>query len=188
MFALTSAMAEPPVVVPATVPVGAVVPAAVDASAALAEQLAAKVKIYRDEYGTPHVDGETDASVVFGFAYAQAEDYFWQIEDSYILQLGRYSRSARVARPELRPAQSGLRNRAAAQAAFAELDAEHASAVRGVCRRSESLPGDASRSQAATDPAFRALARVGVRAAHDAGALLSLHTVCRAAFCRGRMT
>ena len=27
-------------------------------------------------------------SVLFGFAYAQAEDYFWQIEDTYILRSG----------------------------------------------------------------------------------------------------
>ena len=30
-----------------------------------------------------------DASCVFGFIYAQAEDYFWQIEDNYIRSLGR---------------------------------------------------------------------------------------------------
>ncbi|MGE0605684.1 MAG: penicillin acylase family protein [Pirellulales bacterium] len=54
-------------------------------------QLAASVTIYRDAHGVPHIDGPTDASVVFGFAYAQAEDYFWQIEDTYILCLGRYA-------------------------------------------------------------------------------------------------
>ena len=54
-------------------------------------RLAAQVKIYRDAYGVPHVDGKSDESVVFGFAYAQAEDNFWQIEDNYILGLGRYS-------------------------------------------------------------------------------------------------
>jgi acyl-homoserine lactone acylase PvdQ len=26
----------------------------------------------------------TDAAAIFGFMYAQAEDNFWQIEDSYI--------------------------------------------------------------------------------------------------------
>ncbi len=57
----------------------------------LAEKLAQQVTIYRDPYGVPHIDGPTDASVVFGFAFAQAEDYFWQIEDSYVLALGRYS-------------------------------------------------------------------------------------------------
>jgi acyl-homoserine-lactone acylase len=53
--------------------------------------LAAQVQIYRDAYGTPHVDGQTDAATLFGFAYAQAEDNFWQLEDNYILALGRYS-------------------------------------------------------------------------------------------------
>lgn len=57
----------------------------------LAESLARQVTIYRDAYGVPHIDGETDAAAVFGFAYAQAEDFFWQVEDSYILAMGRYS-------------------------------------------------------------------------------------------------
>jgi acyl-homoserine-lactone acylase len=52
---------------------------------------AAQVVIYRDGYGVPHIDGATDAAVAFGAAYAQAEDGFWQIEDSYLLGLGRYS-------------------------------------------------------------------------------------------------
>lgn len=56
-----------------------------------AEKIARSVTIYRDAYGVPHVYGPTDASCVFGFAYAQAEDNFWQIEDSYIRALGRAS-------------------------------------------------------------------------------------------------
>jgi acyl-homoserine lactone acylase PvdQ len=51
--------------------------------------LAARVTIYRDSYGIPHVFGETDAATVFGFAYAQAEDNFWRLEDNYIRALGR---------------------------------------------------------------------------------------------------
>ncbi|MFN0119480.1 MAG: penicillin acylase family protein [Blastocatellia bacterium] len=53
------------------------------------EKLAASVTIYRDKYGVPHVYGPTDESVMFGFMYAQAEDNFWQIEDSYIQAIGR---------------------------------------------------------------------------------------------------
>ncbi|HEV8485125.1 MAG TPA: penicillin acylase family protein, partial [Blastocatellia bacterium] len=53
------------------------------------EKLARSVTIYRDSYGVPHVYGPTDASCVFGYIYAQAEDNFWQIEDSYIRSLGR---------------------------------------------------------------------------------------------------
>jgi len=56
-----------------------------------AARLARGVTIYRDAYGVPHIHGKTDEHVIFGNAYAQAEDNFWQIEDTYILSLGRYS-------------------------------------------------------------------------------------------------
>lgn len=56
-----------------------------------AESLAKSVKIYRDQWGVPHIDGPTDESVIFGFVYAQCEDYFWQVEDSCILATGRYA-------------------------------------------------------------------------------------------------
>ena len=49
---------------------------------ARAEKIARSVTIYRDTYGVPHIFGPTDASCVFGYIYAQAEDNFWQIEDS----------------------------------------------------------------------------------------------------------
>ena len=64
----------------------------VSASAATPPALIAKsITIYRDNYGVPHVYGPTDASCIFGYIYAQAEDNFWQIEDSYIRALGRAS-------------------------------------------------------------------------------------------------
>ena len=47
------------------------------------------VTIYRDRYGVPHVYGPTDASVVFGLAWAQAEDNFEHLEDNFIRSLGR---------------------------------------------------------------------------------------------------
>src|SRR5437867_966066 len=53
--------------------------------------LARSVTIHRDHYGVPHIDGPTDESVIFGFAYCQAEDYLWQIEESYVAGLGRAS-------------------------------------------------------------------------------------------------
>lgn len=56
-----------------------------------AEELARTVTIYRDSYGVPHIDAPTDAGVAFGMAYCQCEDFFWQVEDNYILGLGRYS-------------------------------------------------------------------------------------------------
>src|SRR4029453_14969417 len=35
------------------------------------EKIARSVTIYRDNWGAPHVYGPTDASVIFGFIYAQ---------------------------------------------------------------------------------------------------------------------
>ncbi|HZI49400.1 MAG TPA: penicillin acylase family protein, partial [Pyrinomonadaceae bacterium] len=55
------------------------------------DSLAHDVTIYRDTYGVPHVFGRTDASTVFGFAYAQAEDNFWRVEENFINALGRAS-------------------------------------------------------------------------------------------------
>jgi acyl-homoserine lactone acylase PvdQ len=55
------------------------------------DQVAKSVTIYRDNFGVPHVYGPTDANVVFGFIYAQAEDNFPQIEENYIRALGRTS-------------------------------------------------------------------------------------------------
>ena len=54
-----------------------------------ATRLADNVTIYRDEFGVPHVVAGTDAAAAFGFAYAQAEDNFWQVEDNYIRAIGR---------------------------------------------------------------------------------------------------
>ncbi len=51
--------------------------------------LAETVTIYRDAYGVPHVQGPTDASVVFGATYARAEDEFHYMEQAYIKMLGR---------------------------------------------------------------------------------------------------
>ncbi|MBL8187793.1 MAG: penicillin acylase family protein, partial [Acidobacteria bacterium] len=60
-----------------------------DSPKASVEKIAKSVTIYRDKWGVPHVYGPTDYSVMFGFMYAQAEDNFWQIEDSYIQAIGR---------------------------------------------------------------------------------------------------
>lgn len=53
--------------------------------------LAKGVTIYRDGYGVPHIDAPTDQGTIFGFAYCQAEDFLWQIEDSYVMGAGRYA-------------------------------------------------------------------------------------------------
>ena len=52
---------------------------------------AADVVIHRDEWGVPHIKASTDAAVAFGSAWAQCEDHFFQLEDTYIKALGRYS-------------------------------------------------------------------------------------------------
>src|SRR4051812_48710706 len=57
---------------------------------AKAAQLAKASSVYRDTWGVPHIRGQNDAAVLFAYAYAQAEDNFWQLEDTYILSLGRY--------------------------------------------------------------------------------------------------
>src|SRR3954454_9310842 len=50
---------------------------------------AARVTITRDDWGTAHVHGHTDADAVFGMIYAQAEDDFPRIEANYLTNLGR---------------------------------------------------------------------------------------------------
>jgi acyl-homoserine lactone acylase PvdQ len=53
-------------------------------------QLQAKaVSILRDRYGVPHVHGATDADVMFGMAYARAEDRYQETERAYLQGLGR---------------------------------------------------------------------------------------------------
>ncbi len=54
----------------------------------LARQAAA-VSITRDDWGIAHVAAATDAEVVFGAIYAQAEDDFSRIEANYLTALGR---------------------------------------------------------------------------------------------------
>ncbi len=54
-----------------------------------ADRMAGTVTIIRDSWGVPHIYGPSDASVVFGLAYAQAEDNFAQIEEDYLFALGR---------------------------------------------------------------------------------------------------
>lgn len=56
-----------------------------------AAELAPRVTIHRDEFGLAHIIGDDDEATIFGYGYVQAEDFFWQVEDVYILALGRYS-------------------------------------------------------------------------------------------------
>lgn len=49
------------------------------------------VSIRRDSWGVAHIQGKTHADAFWGMGYAQAEDYFWQLEDTCIRSLGRYA-------------------------------------------------------------------------------------------------
>ena len=53
------------------------------------EQRAQNITIIRDDWGIPHIYGETDADAVFGMIYAQAEDDFNRIEVDFLNSQGR---------------------------------------------------------------------------------------------------
>jgi acyl-homoserine-lactone acylase len=50
---------------------------------------AGSITIIRDDWGVPHIYGKTDADVVFGLMYAQAEDDFNRVETNFINSQGR---------------------------------------------------------------------------------------------------
>lgn len=58
------------------------------------EATAARVTIIRDNWGIPHIYGKTDADVVFGALYAQAEDDFHRVERNYVNAMGRLAETA----------------------------------------------------------------------------------------------
>jgi acyl-homoserine-lactone acylase len=60
-----------------------------EADAARWKQEAARATIVRDDWGIAHIYGKTDADVVFGMEYAQAEDDFNRVETNYINAMGR---------------------------------------------------------------------------------------------------
>jgi acyl-homoserine-lactone acylase len=53
------------------------------------EKHARNVSIVRDNWGIAHIYGKTDADVVFGMEYTQAEDDFNRVETNYINAMGR---------------------------------------------------------------------------------------------------
>jgi acyl-homoserine-lactone acylase len=53
------------------------------------KQRAQNITIVRDDWGVPHIYGKTDADVVFGLMYAQAEDDFNRVETNFINSQGR---------------------------------------------------------------------------------------------------
>ena len=64
-------------------------PQTVNPDAAKFQQRAQGITIVRDDWGVPHIYGKTDADVVFGLMYAQAEDDFNRVETNFINSQGR---------------------------------------------------------------------------------------------------
>lgn len=53
--------------------------------------LADQVTIYRDNFGVPHIIGETEEAVFFGYGYAQAQDHLEKMMLQYMDAQGRLS-------------------------------------------------------------------------------------------------
>jgi acyl-homoserine-lactone acylase len=64
-------------------------PQPVNPEVAKLQQRAQGITIVRDDWGVPHIYGKTDADVVFGLMYAQAEDDFNRVETNFINSQGR---------------------------------------------------------------------------------------------------
>ena len=58
-------------------------------AAGAADPLADHVTIYRDNYGVPHIVGETEEATFFGYGYAQAEDHLERMMLQYRDAQGR---------------------------------------------------------------------------------------------------
>lgn len=66
---------------------------AADNASARWQREADNVTITRDDWGIPHIHGDTDADAVFGMIYAQAEDDFNRVETNYLDALGWRARA-----------------------------------------------------------------------------------------------
>lgn len=55
------------------------------------EREARQVTIIRDNWGVPHIYGQTDADAAFGLLYAQCEESFKSVEENNLEMLGRLS-------------------------------------------------------------------------------------------------
>ncbi|MGD0123766.1 MAG: penicillin acylase family protein [Terriglobia bacterium] len=53
------------------------------------DPLAEQVTIYRDEFGVPHIVGETEEATFFGYGYAQAQDHLEKMMAHYLDAQGR---------------------------------------------------------------------------------------------------
>jgi acyl-homoserine-lactone acylase len=59
------------------------------AASAETDPLSRSVSIYRDEYGVPHIVGDTEAATFFGYGYAQAQDHLEAMMLQYLDAQGR---------------------------------------------------------------------------------------------------
>ena len=55
------------------------------------DPLADQVTIYRDDFGVPHIVGETEEATFFGYGYAQAQDHLEKLMIHYLDAQGRLS-------------------------------------------------------------------------------------------------
>lgn len=53
------------------------------------DALAGRVTIYRDDYGVPHIVGDTEPAAFFGYGYAQAQDHLERMMLQYLDAQGR---------------------------------------------------------------------------------------------------
>ena len=72
------------------------------------EATAERITIIRDDWGIPHIYGETDADAVFGMIYAQAEDDFNRIEVNFLNSQGRLAEAEGEDGDLARPADEAL--------------------------------------------------------------------------------
>ena len=54
-------------------------------------ETAKRVEIILDNYGIPHIYGQTDADAVFGLLYVQSSQNFERVERNYLEVMGRLS-------------------------------------------------------------------------------------------------
>ncbi|WOJ95313.1 acylase [Congregibacter brevis] len=64
-------------------------PPTIDSTALLSLGEKYNVRLIRDEFGVPHIYGESDADTAFGLGYAQAEDDFATLQDVVLATRGK---------------------------------------------------------------------------------------------------
>ena len=83
-----------------------------------------RAEIIRDEFGVPHIYGETDADVAFGVAIAHADDDFFTLQDVVAMSRGRYGAIAGADGAAIDYAYHLLDARGTAQRQFTSLPAD----------------------------------------------------------------